>query len=81
MRQRSSTTKVIVHDAYKSFIKEHHNKLILQIALIPIVPFILVLIETIYWPGPIFCSDTCPRSEPWMSDVGLLTSGKLFSIK
>jgi len=58
----------------ESFVRQHHNKLVLQTSLIPLAPIILVLIEAIIWPGLTYCTETsCPsRDDPYIPDVALI---------
>jgi len=47
----------------ESFIKDHNKLILLQVILIPVVPFLFVLIQAIIWPGFIYCEETsCPSS-------------------
>jgi len=58
----------------ETFIKSHNEKILLQIVLFPIIPFVFVLVQAILWPGYIFCQDNgCPDSyTPSVPDVATI---------
>jgi len=62
----------------EQFVKKHYNKLLYQAIFPHIIPFIIIHIQTIIWPGPIYCGDSsCPRSsnQPAIPDVAMLIIG------
>eukprot|EP01114_Cavostelium_apophysatum_P002992 TRINITY_DN126_c0_g1_i2.p1 TRINITY_DN126_c0_g1~~TRINITY_DN126_c0_g1_i2.p1 ORF type:complete len:319 (-),score=39.11 TRINITY_DN126_c0_g1_i2:681-1637(-) len=55
-------------------VKGYHTEILWQVLLVPIAPFIVVLVQTIIWPGLKYCNeDTCPHSfEPAIPDAAML---------
>eukprot|EP01118_Nematostelium_gracile_P018104 TRINITY_DN792_c0_g1_i1.p1 TRINITY_DN792_c0_g1~~TRINITY_DN792_c0_g1_i1.p1 ORF type:complete len:280 (-),score=42.32 TRINITY_DN792_c0_g1_i1:86-925(-) len=48
----------------ETFVKQFNGNLYYQIVIVPIIPFIFVLVQAIIWPGYVFCNDTsCPRRK------------------
>jgi len=60
-----------LHSFWKSFIKRNNDRIILQMTILPVVPFIVILVQAILWPGMIYCNDNgCDHSlEPAIPDV------------
>jgi len=58
----------------KEFINDYNNKITISIAAIPFIPFIFVLVQSIAFPGPVYCTDIpCTKSTtPWFDDVTFL---------
>jgi hypothetical protein len=64
------------HAKYKQTIQKHGDKITLHLPLVLVLPLILVLVHSVYWPGPLHCSDTdCPSSDPSIPDAALLVIG------
>jgi len=55
----------------RQLVKDHHRKMMAQIVLIPLVPFLYVFIQAIVWPGPRYCNEnSCPtRDRPVIPDA------------
>jgi len=62
------------HGWRQFIIRKYAEKVILQLFLIPVIPFIYVLIQSILLPGPVYCDDnSCPeRKNPYIPDAALL---------
>lgn len=68
------------HKWRKNIVKNYNFLILFQTTIIFLIPFIFVLIEAIYYPGFIYCSDTsCPSSvNPPVPDIAALIVGKFF---
>lgn len=65
------------HSKYKGIIQKYGDKITIHLPLVFLFPLLLVLIHSIYWPGPLYCSDSgCPSSDPSIPDAALLVVGK-----